>query len=80
MIYTDPKRIILFDTTLRDGEQALPQSLSAREKMQIALALEQLGGDVIPLPSGQAQSRDRGLEAIQEGLRRGDPPELRPGD
>ncbi len=38
MIYTDPKRIILFDTTLRDGEQALPQSLSAREKMQIALA------------------------------------------
>ena len=34
MIYTDPKRIILFDTTLRDGEQALPQSLSAREKMQ----------------------------------------------
>ena len=40
MIYTDPKRIILFDTTLRDGEQALPQSLSAREKMQIALALE----------------------------------------
>ena len=47
MIYTDPKRIILFDTTLRDGEQALPQSLSAREKMQIALALEQLGVDVI---------------------------------
>ena len=47
MIYQDPKRIILFDTTLRDGEQALPQSLSAREKMQIALALEQLGVDVI---------------------------------
>ncbi len=34
----DPNRIIIFDTTLRDGEQALPQSLSARQKMQIALA------------------------------------------
>ena len=43
----DPNRIIIFDTTLRDGEQALPQSLSARQKMQIALALEQLGVDVI---------------------------------
>ncbi len=32
------------------------------------------------LPPGQAQPRDRGLEAVQEGLRRGDPPELRPGD
>ncbi len=33
----DPNRIIIFDTTLRDGEQALPQSVSARQKMQIAL-------------------------------------------
>ena len=40
-------RIIIFDTTLRDGEQALPQSLSARQKLQIALALEELGVDVL---------------------------------
>ena len=32
-------RVIIFDTTLRDGEQALPQSLSERQKLQIALAL-----------------------------------------
>ena len=44
---TDDKRIIIFDTTLRDGEQALPQSLSMRQKLQIALSLEQLGVDVI---------------------------------
>lgn len=43
----DDKRIIIFDTTLRDGEQALPQSLSVRQKLQIALSLEQLGVDVI---------------------------------
>ena len=43
----DNNRIIIFDTTLRDGEQALPQSLSARQKLQIALALEELGVDVL---------------------------------
>ncbi|MGQ8365190.1 2-isopropylmalate synthase [Glaciecola sp. 1036] len=40
-------RVIIFDTTLRDGEQALPASLSMREKLQIALMLERLGVDVI---------------------------------
>ncbi len=40
-------RVIIFDTTLRDGEQALPASLTVREKLQIALALERLGVDVM---------------------------------
>ncbi|WP_237464463.1 2-isopropylmalate synthase [Vibrio stylophorae] len=39
--------VILFDTTLRDGEQALSASLTVKEKLQIALALERLGMDVI---------------------------------
>lgn len=47
MTAVDNNRIIIFDTTLRDGEQALPQSLSVRQKLQIALSLEQLGVDVI---------------------------------
>ena len=42
----DNNRVIIFDTTLRDGEQALQQSLSAKQKLQIALCLEQLGVDV----------------------------------
>jgi len=41
------KRVIIFDTTLRDGEQALAQSLNLNQKLQIALALENLGVDVI---------------------------------
>lgn len=44
---TDKNRVIIFDTTLRDGEQALQQSLGPKQKMQIALTLEQLGVDVL---------------------------------
>ncbi len=40
-------QVKIFDTTLRDGEQALPASLTVKEKLQIALALERLGVDVI---------------------------------
>lgn len=40
-------QVILFDTTLRDGEQALSASLTVKEKLQIAFALERLGIDVI---------------------------------
>jgi len=41
------KRIIVFDTTLRDGEQSPGASLNLKEKVQIAIQLERLGVDVI---------------------------------
>lgn len=40
-------RVLIFDTTLRDGEQALPASLNSRDKLSIALALERMGVDII---------------------------------
>jgi 2-isopropylmalate synthase len=40
-------RVIIFDTTLRDGEQSPGASLDHREKLEIAHQLAQLGVDVI---------------------------------
>ena len=64
-------RVIIFDTTLRDGEQALKASLTVKEKLQIALALERLGVDVMevgfPVSSqGDFESVTGEIKALKE--------------
>lgn len=56
-------QIIFFDTTLRDGEQALSASLTVKEKLQIAYALERLGIDVIE--AGFPVSSPGDFESVQ---------------
>ncbi|HTI35846.1 MAG TPA: hypothetical protein VL422_19370, partial [Miltoncostaea sp.] len=44
----DPdKRVLIFDTTLRDGEQAPGITLNTREKVEIGQQLARLGVDII---------------------------------
>ena len=41
------EKIVIFDTTLRDGEQAPGASLTSVQKLEVAFQLEKLGVDVI---------------------------------
>jgi 2-isopropylmalate synthase len=44
---THPDRVVIFDTTLRDGEQSPGASMNLEEKLAIAELLEEMGVDVI---------------------------------
>ena len=44
---SDSQRVIIFDTTLRDGEQSPGAAMGLDEKLRIALMLEELGVDVM---------------------------------
>lgn len=41
------QKILIFDTTLRDGEQVPGCKLNSTEKVELALHLEALGVDII---------------------------------
>ena len=43
----EPEKIIIFDTTLRDGEQSPGASMTKEEKIEVARHLDELGVDVI---------------------------------
>ena len=57
-------QIIIFDTTLRDGEQSPGASMSLEEKIQIARAFEDLGVDVMEAGFPAASNGD--FEAVSE--------------
>jgi len=58
------ERIIIFDTTLRDGEQSPGASMNTEEKIQIASQLEKLGVDVIE--AGFAAASPGDFDAIHK--------------
>ncbi len=58
------EKIIIFDTTLRDGEQAPGASLNPQQKLEIAFQLEKLGVDVIEAGFPIASSGD--FQAVSE--------------
>ena len=59
----DSRRIVIFDTTLRDGEQSPGASMNIPEKLEVAQALVDLGVDVIEAGFPIASQGD--FEAVQ---------------
>jgi 2-isopropylmalate synthase len=58
-----PEQILIFDTTLRDGEQSPGCSMNTEEKLVIARQLERLGVDIIEAGFPIASQGD--FEAVQ---------------
>ena len=58
------RHIVIFDTTLRDGEQSPGASMNLSEKMEVAQALVDLGVDVIEAGFPIASPGD--FEAVRE--------------
>ncbi len=57
-----PEKVIIFDTTLRDGEQAPGATMNLEEKLLIAKTLEKMGVDVIEAGFPAASNGD--FEAV----------------
>src|SRR6476659_8135929 len=63
--------VLIFDTTLRDGEQAPGNSLSPEEKLRLARQLDALGVDIIEAGFPAASDGDyRSVEQIASEIRR----------
>ena len=61
---SDKNRIVIFDTTMRDGEQSPGASMNLDEKLRIAEVLEHMGVDVIE--AGFPIASDGDFEAVNE--------------
>lgn len=61
---TEPQRVFIFDTTLRDGEQSPGASMDLEGKLTMARALAELGVDILEAGFPIASNGD--FEAVQE--------------
>src|ERR687887_224761 len=63
--------VIIFDTTLRDGEQAPGNAMTPEVKLRLARQLDALGVDVIEAGFPAASQGDlRGVQQVAEGVHR----------
>ena len=63
-------KLIIFDTTLRDGEQSPGASMTKDEKVRIAKALEKMRVDVIEAGFPIASSGDfEGVKAVAKAVK-----------
>ncbi len=66
-----PKKIKIFDTTLRDGEQTPGINLNIQEKVEIAKQLERLGVDIIEAGFAIASSGDyNAIQAVSKEIKK----------
>ena len=59
----DPNRVLIFDTTLRDGEQSPGATMTLDEKLRIARHLDEMGVDIIE--AGFPIASDGDFEAVK---------------
>jgi len=63
-----PDKIVVFDTTLRDGEQSPGASMTVSEKIKVAELLEEMGVDIIE--AGFAIASEGDFQAVNEIAKR----------
>ena len=61
-------RVVIFDTTLRDGEQCPGATMTFEEKLEVADLLDEMGVDIIEAGFPIASQGD--FESVQEIARR----------
>ena len=59
-----PERVLIFDTTLRDGEQSPGASMTLEDKIQVANVLDEMSVDIIE--AGFAIASNGDFEAVRE--------------
>src|SRR5512145_2827401 len=57
-------RVVIFDTTLRDGEQCPGATMTFEEKLKVAETLDTMGVDIIE--AGYPYASDGDFEAVRE--------------
>src|SRR5690349_21016431 len=65
---SEKDRVVIFDTTLRDGEQCPGATMTFEEKLEVAEMLDDMGVDVIE--AGFPISSEGDFQAVQEIARR----------